>query len=178
MTEPDRNLGGMGHAGVGDLVGGGEARWEKPDHRSFEHFHSWDQALSRRQLIGRTAGLAGLAAMSSAFAWPTTAQAAVRGAGQPRPIPGGTTVDGLGFFHFYFPTSPNPVGSTDTIENGRGDPSTITDFNGFIGVGEWAGGTGTDQAGNTLYWAADLRFMAGEFIGLDGGHHEGAFAFV
>jgi hypothetical protein len=78
----------------------------------------------------------------------------------------------------YFPTSPNPVGSPDTIESGRGDPSTITDFNGFIGVGEWAGGKGVDRQGQTLYWAADLRFLDGEYVGLDGLRHQGAFAFV
>jgi len=140
------------------------------------HKHVWGGALSRRQLLVGTAGLAGAAA-ASALGLPAIANAAP-GTGEPRPIPGGTTIDELGFFHFYFPTSPNPAGATDTIENGRGDPSTITDFNGFIGVGEWAGGTGTDQDGTTLFWGADVRFMDGEFIGLDGRHRQGAFAFV
>src|SRR5919198_4418399 len=107
---------------------------------SVGHDHFWTRALSRRQFVGRAAALAGVAA-SSTLGLPGIAGAAAPGQGQPRPIPGGTQIDGLGFFHFYFPTSPNPVGSTDTIESGRGDPSTITDFNGFIGVGEWAGGS-------------------------------------
>jgi hypothetical protein len=140
------------------------------------HAHFWDRALSRRQLLGGTVGVAGVA-MSSAFRWPAGAMAAT-GSAAPRPIPGGTQIDGLGFFHFYFPTSPNPVGSQNTIQNGRGDPSTITNFNGFIGMGEWGGGTGKDQNKKTLYWAADVRFMDGEYIGLDGLHHQGAFAFV
>ena len=144
---------------------------------SVGHDHFWERALSRRQFFGRAAAVAGVAA-SSSLGLPGIARAAAPGTGQPRPIPGGTQIDGLGFFHFYFPTSPNPVGSTDTIESGRGDPSTITDFNGFIGVGEWAGGTGKDQDGNTLYWGADLRFMDGEYIGLDGRHRQAAFAFV
>ena len=144
---------------------------------SFGHAHFWDRALSRRQLLGRTAGLAGVA-VGSAFGFPALAKAAPPGKGAPRPIPGGTQIDGLGFFHFYFPTANNPVGSTDTVESGRGDPSTITDFNGFIGLGEWGGGTGKDQNGTTLFWAADLRFMDGEYIGLDGRHRQGAFAFV
>jgi len=42
----------------------------------------------------------------------------------------------------------------------------------------WAGGTGKDGGGTTLFWAADLRFMDGEYIGLDGRHRQGAFAFV
>jgi hypothetical protein len=142
----------------------------------FGHAHFWDRALSRRQLLGRGAGLAGFA-VGSALGLPALARAAPS-PGEPRPIPGGTTIDGLGLFHFYFPTANNPVGSTTTIDSGRGDPATITDFNGFIGVGEWGGGTGKDQHGTKLYWAADLRFMDGEYIGLDGRHRQGAFAFV
>jgi hypothetical protein len=142
------------------------------------HSHFWERALSRRQLVTRGAGLAGVA-MSSAFAWPGAGLAASRGpVGMPRPIPGGTMIDGLGLFHFYFPTSPNPAGATDVIQNGRGDNSTITDFNGFLGVGEFGGGTGKDQRGQTLYWAADVRFMDGEYVDLNGRHQQGAFAFV
>jgi hypothetical protein len=45
-------------------------------------------------------------------------------------------------------------------------------------VGEWGPGTGTDQDSNTLYWAKDVRFMDGEYIGRDGRRRQGAFAFV
>jgi len=145
--------------------------------RHVGHAHFWDRALSRRQLLGRTAGLAGLA-VGSSLGLPVLANASTLQSGDPRPIPGGTTIDGLGLFHFYFPTANNPVGSTNFIEDGTGDPSLITDFNGFIGVGDWGPGTGKDSHGNTLYWAADLRFMDGEFVGLDGHRHLGAFAFV
>ena len=143
----------------------------------YGHAHFWDRALSRRQLLGRTAGLAGVA-IGSAFGVPGVARAEAPGRGVPRPIPGGTQIDGLGFFHFYFPTANNPVGATNTVESGRGDPSTITDFNGFVGLGEWGPGTGRDQNGKGLFWAADVRFMDGEYIGLDGRHRQGAFAFV
>jgi hypothetical protein len=140
------------------------------------HAHFWDRALSRRAFLTRAAGVAG-AAVAAPFAYPGVAFGANTG-GAPNPIPGGTQVDGLGFFHFYFPTTTNPVGATDVIANGRGDPSTITDFNGFIGVGEWGGGTGKDGTGTTLYWAADLRFMDGEYVDVNGRHSQGAFAFV
>ena len=80
------------------------------------------------------------------------------------------------FRHFYFPEG-GPPGAL-TIESGEGDPSTITDFNGFIGVGDFTGGTGKDQANQTLYWKSDLRFMDGEYIGVDGRHRQGAFVFV
>ncbi|MDQ6817406.1 MAG: hypothetical protein M3018_08380, partial [Actinomycetota bacterium] len=60
----------------------------------------------------------------------------------------------------------------------HGDLSTITDFNGFVGTGEWGGGTGKDADGRTVFWAADVRFMDGDYIGLDGRHHSAAFAFL
>jgi hypothetical protein len=66
----------------------------------------------------------------------------------------------------------------DVVANGRGDPSTITDFNGFIGLGDFAGGTGKDPSNTTLYWAADIRFMDGEYIGIDGRLRQGSFAFI
>jgi hypothetical protein len=141
------------------------------------HDHFWQRALSRRQMLGGTAGLAGLAA-ASRLGLPGLASADTFGTGEPRPIPGGTMIDGLGTFHFFFPTSPNPAGSHDTIENGRGDPSTITDFRGSIGAGEWSGGTGKDEHGNALFWAADVRFMDGEFIALNGRRARAAFAFL
>src|SRR5262250_2120666 len=122
------------------------------------HSHLWERALSRRQLLVRSAGLAGIV-LGPAFGLPAIAKAKVPGNGEQRPIPGGTILGPPGLFHFYFPTSPNPPNSPDTVERGSGDPSLITDFNGLIGVGEWGGGTGTDQDGITLYWAADLRFM-------------------
>jgi hypothetical protein len=155
-----------------------KAIWDsRAGDRHVGHRHFWDRALSRRQLLGRTAGLAGLAA-GSAFGLPVLANAAASQTGEPKPIPGGTQIDDLGLFHFYFPTANNPVGSTDTIESGRGDPSLITDFNGFIGVGDWGPGTGKDNHGHTLYWAADVRFMDGEFVDTGGHRQLGAFAFV
>jgi len=102
----------------------------------------------------------------------------VRGAGQghngtaaviPQPIPGGLQLLGPGtpIFHVFLP--------------GTGaEPSTITDFNGFVG---WAavGGQGTHSTGGAsshLPFEADMRFMTGEYIGVDGQHHHGAFAFI
>ena len=141
------------------------------------HDHFWERALSRRQVLGASTGLAGLVA-ASRLGLPGFASADVLGTGDPRPIPGGTMIDGLGTFHFFFPTSPNPAGSRDTVENGRGDPSLITDFRGSIGVGDWSGGTGKDQHGTALFWAADVRFMDGEFIALNGRRARAAFAFL
>jgi hypothetical protein len=163
MASAEHDFGAIWRAEVGD--------------RPVGHAHFWERALSRRQFVGGTAGLAGLLA-GSASALPEVAAAAAPGGGMPRPIPGGTTIDGLGLFHFYFPTSPNPAGATATIESGVGDPSTITDFNGFLGVGEFTGGTGTDGGGATLFWAADVRFMDGVYVDLGGRKRRGAFSFL
>lgn len=141
------------------------------------HDHFWERALSRRQMLGGAAGVAALAA-ASRLSLPGLASANALVTAEPGPIPGGTMIDGLGTFHFFFPTSPNPAGSHDTIENGRGDPSLITDFRGSIGVGDWSGGTGKDQHGTPLFWAADVRFMDGEFIALNGSRGRAAFAFL
>ena len=94
----------------------------------------------------------------------------------PIPIPGAIPDfhrDGGPDIHFQLP---GPADNTNTGRVG-GEPSTITDFNGFIGVGH-VQGTGTDNHGNTLFWDTDLRFMDGVFQGDDGRIHQGTFAFV
>jgi hypothetical protein len=62
------------------------------------------------------------------------------------------------------------------------DPSQITDFNGFVGLTHIRGvGTGTNTmtgATQSLAYQADMGFSQGEFIGTDGRHHHGTFAFV
>jgi hypothetical protein len=94
--------------------------------------------------------------------------------GSPIPIPGSFN-PGLGGpdIHFQLP------GLADNTNTGRigGEPSTITDFNGFIGVAH-VQGTGTDNSGNTLFWDTDLRFMNGTFMAADGSIQRGTFAFV
>jgi hypothetical protein len=96
--------------------------------------------------------------------------------GTPIPIPGAIPNfhrDGGPDIHFQLP------GSADNTTTGRvgGEPSTITDFNGFIGVAH-VEGTGTDNKGHILFWNTDLRFMDGVFQGTDGKIHQGTFAFV
>ena len=94
----------------------------------------------------------------------------------PLPIPGAVPDfhrDGGPDIHFQLP---GPADNTDTGRVG-GEPSTITDFNGFVGVAH-VEGTGTDNKGHTLFWNTDLRFMDGVFQGTDGKIHQGTFAFV
>ena len=94
----------------------------------------------------------------------------------PLPIPGGRFVPNPfggpdGHFH---PPGPADSATPDTI---GGDPSTIYNFNGFVGVVRVDGtGTGTDNASNL--WEVDLRFMDGVYQGVDGKIHHGALAEV
>jgi hypothetical protein len=92
--------------------------------------------------------------------------------GDPLPIPGGfANPTGGPFIHF------NRPGPADSAAPNGNDPSTIADFNGDIGSMRVTG-TGTDGAGNTLYFQADMRFMQGLYQDVNGTLHQGTFAFV
>jgi hypothetical protein len=83
------------------------------------------------------------------------------------------------FKHFYFPTLANPVGATKVVENGSGDGSTIRDFKGHIGVSEFPpNGAANDPFFGGKFWAADVRFMKGLFVGQDNARHRGTLAFI
>jgi hypothetical protein len=61
------------------------------------------------------------------------------------------------------------------------DPSSIWDFNGFVGVADVQGtGTATNPDGSTetLLFDTDLRFMSGVYVGVDGAVHKGSFALI
>ena len=128
------------------------------------HGNRWiGRTLSRRQLMRSAAGVTGLG-----LGLPQMGRGADA---DPKPIPGGIQPFGPGteIFHVILPGPGN-------------EPSTITDFNGFVGITHIAGmGTGKDTTNNTetrLIFDADMRFMLGEYIGMDSRRHRGAFAFV
>src|SRR5207302_2230747 len=137
------------------------------------HQHFTERLLNRRRFLEKS-GL-GLGALVGAGLLPGVSRAALlkgtdRTTGAtPVPIPGGTDLLGDGrIFHLFLP--------------GTGaEPSTITDFIGFVG---WAavGGMGTHtrkgQPSAHIPFEADMRFMLGEFVGMDGKNHHGAFAFI
>ncbi len=133
-------------------------------HRGHRHV---SMAISRRQFLGTAAGAAGLLLGSSLL---SPARAAV--CADPRPIPGGFAE----FGHFYHQCYPDQ----DTADTE--DPSTITDFNGHIGLAYVQGmGTHTDKMTGTvshLPYRVDLRFMKGVYVGQDGKQHHGAFAAI
>lgn len=135
------------------------------------HTHFWERAmLSRRQFIGTSVGAAG-AVLSSGLWLPAVAYADGGDHVAPRPIPGGTPILGPGteVFHVFGPVP------------GK-EPSTIFDFNGFVGLAHVTGtGTGTDTAQGTttpLLFDVDNRFMQGVYVGVDGKKHHGTFGFI
>jgi hypothetical protein len=132
------------------------------------HSHFWKRAMSRRNFAGTAAAVAGLAAGARLALAP---RALAAGSPDPRPIPGGIQPFGPG----------TPVFHVFIIGSGE-EPSTITDFNGVSGVaqvdGTWSGGGVVPPPGVPLVFDTDMRFMSGEYIGLDGTHHNGGFVFV
>jgi hypothetical protein len=139
-------------------------RQSEPLERAFGHAHFWERAEhSRRGFLQAGATLA------AGLAIPRMLRASGVQA-LPNPIPGGLDLLGNGqIFHVYLPgTAP--------------ELSTITDFNGALGatevLGNWSGGGVTPPADTPLVFDADIRFMDGEYIGMDGRHHQGTFAFV
>jgi hypothetical protein len=141
------------------------------------HHHSgdtrpWQRAISRRTFVGGALGATGIA-LTSGLWQSAIARAAVgtgaAGSAAPRPIPGGTQIDPFGFFHFFFPGHGN-------------EPASITDFNGHVGAADVVGtGTGTDPDTGDLIpltFDCDMRFMSGEYVGLDGISHHGTFGFI
>ncbi len=93
----------------------------------------------------------------------------------PLPIPSGFLIPnpfGGPDVHFH---QPGPADSTSNRVGG--EPSTLNDFNGFVGVAH-VQGTGTDDSGNTLLWDTDMRLLTGVYQGVDGNLHRGTFAFI
>jgi len=91
----------------------------------------------------------------------------------PVPIPGASPVLG-GSYHVFGPGLIDPVDA---------EPSTITNFDGFMGLAYLNGMvTQTNkQTGETdryPFLNSDMRFMTGNFRGTDGSMHQGTFALV
>ena len=143
----------------------------QPGRRCSHTWHAgvWERPLTRRQAVATGAGALGVLAL------PRFALGAPPSAG-PNPIP--QVLDPTVPIHIQLPGYP-PLGSPDPATN---DPSTITDFNGQIGLTYVRGmGTRTDKAtGSTarLPFEVDLRFMKGEFVATDGRRRHGAFALI
>jgi len=125
------------------------------------HAHFYKGDLSRRSFIGRIT--AGAAVITSPLWRPTLLNAA---ASDPTPIPQ-TVAPGLPF-HVVLP--------------GMGEPSSINNFRGVVGVAAVGGqGTGVNTdtgATERLLFDIDNRFMKGTYVGAGGHTYEATFAFV
>jgi len=126
--------------------------------------HDAHHLLSRRAFIGSMAAVAG--ATVGAGLMPASVLAK-SGSAAPKPTASQFTINGVTFSLSFF---------------GPGiDPSSITDFNGFVGVADVQGtgiATNPDKSTETLVFDTDMRFMSGVYVGVDGAVHKGTFAFV
>ena len=128
-----------------------------------------ERGLSRRRFLRTAVSLTG-GVIGSGLLFPKWAWAQQRA--DPKPLPGGTTVvfgNEQFFIHHFPPASEN-------------EPSQITDFDGYVGNCRIFGtGTGTNTATGeqvSLLHRADLGFMKGTYVGVDGKHHHGTFNFL
>jgi len=134
-------------------------------------------AVSRRRFIRETARAVG-ATLGASILLPAVAGAGQRLNAAPRPIPNGVQFLGSGtpVFHVMAPGYPG-FGNAATD-----DPSSITNFNGHVGVTYVQGwGTHTDKTTGKvkrLPWEVDLRFMKGDYVALDGKHRHRTFALI
>jgi hypothetical protein len=134
------------------------------------HAHFWERAFSRRHFV-RTASGATALVLGQGLWFPHLAGAAPVGGSDPRPIPIHPISDAFGLPPLFvdFPWFGNEV-------------STITDFDGAVACAEVRGqGTGTDtRTGQTTRYTfdADMRFMDGTYVSLNGQTRRGTFGFI
>ena len=126
--------------------------------------HHHGHRLTRQAFLGASAGVTGAALLQPAAALAGNP----RTDDSPKPTTNKFTLDGVTFFSLTF--------------FGPGlDPSSITDFNGFVGVADVQGtGTATypDKPPETLLYDTDMRFMTGTYVGKDGKNYKGTFGFI
>jgi hypothetical protein len=128
----------------------------------YGHDHFWSRALSRRAFIGIGAGTAGALALLPLL--PST-RALAGGSPEPRPIPGGSV--------------PPPVGPHAWLPQRGLEPSSIFDFDGTVALADIYGSGEARQSGHSFpaNFNADMRFMTGRYVDLDGVTRDGTFGF-
>jgi hypothetical protein len=139
-------------------------RWAIPPPAEAAAHHA-HHLLSRRTFMGSMAGVAGATVGSAVF--PATVLAGKPVNSAPKPTANKLTLNGTTFSLTFF---------------GPGiDPSSVGDFNGFVGVADVQGtGTATNPDGSTetLLFDTDMRLMSGVYVGMDGAVHKGTFGFI
>jgi len=121
-----------------------------------------DARLTRRGLLQSGALVAGLGLVE-----PATVIAAPRRG--PRPIPSGLSKG-------FKPVTHNPFIHVGPPGVG-GEMATITDFHGLVGASEIRG-TAHGSDGSAYDFDTDMRFMRGDYVGLDHRVHHGTFGFI
>lgn len=127
----------------------------------------WRHAISRRRFLGSAAAAAGLV-----LGWRTgLVQAA--GSKEPVPVPGCLDVGGQ-HFHVCAPGALGPANQ---------DPSTITDFDGFVGLAYINGmvtetNVKTGVSRRLPFQTSDMRIMQGFYRDQKGKVRSGTFALV
>ena len=133
-----------------------------------EHTCADVRGISRRQFFNGAVGLAVGAGLSKPF---SAQNGNPHVDATPKPIPGGVSPFGVAIHHF-------PVSPTNTPIANITEPSQITDFNGFVALnrihGFGSGGTGFPM----LAFQADMGFMVGEYVAVDGHHYNATFGFI
>lgn len=128
------------------------------------------RCISRRCFLHAAAGTLG--ALGAGLFLPTPALAAGR---DPKPIPGTRLAVGV-------PIHQNGPGPADAAASPGNEPSTITDFDGYIGVARVQGtgtGTNTDTGqASPLLFDVDLRYMQGVYQSVDGRFLPARFVFI
>ncbi len=123
--------------------------------------------FTRREFFGTAAGLA----LGAGLSTPLAAQHGNPHVdATPKPIPGGVSPFGVFIHHV-------PVIPTSTPVANLTEPSQITDFNGFVALNRIRGG-GSGTGFGPLAFQADMGFMVGEYVAMDGKHYHGAFGFI
>jgi hypothetical protein len=137
--------------------------------------HRW----SRRQFL-QASGLL-LSAVTAGFPWGGgTALAAKPGSGIPSQLPDGSPIisDFFGLeIPWFSPAEVDPfTGAFDPVVN----PTTIWDFNGFLGLIEADGVSDPNHNsdGVARRWSCDVRFMMGVFRDRAGRTQQGTFCFL
>jgi hypothetical protein len=145
------------------------------------HTHGWEPGISRRSFIHTAA--AGATALAFGSGISSRALARDEPLPEPKPIPGGADLSGLGLkppYDFIHEFLPGPVGvvlpfTKAVLEGLNVEPSTITDFKGTTALAYHAGkATGSD--GKTYNLETDFRVMKGRYVSVEGTRRQGTFA--
>lgn len=124
--------------------------------------------MRAHQHFSRRLFMAGGAALGAGLLLPGQVLAGPPPAAGPKETPNFNTIGGVQFH------------TGGPFASGR-DASSITDFNGFLGVSDVRGnGTATNPGGSkeTLLYDTDMRFMQGVYRDVNGNVQQGTFAFV